>query len=104
MAQCLFICEVNLSIKEDLSILLVKEYDLKTQINSDHAYMMRWTPKNGEIFKARPEPKNEYDKYAVTAERCGDVLDIFLKEGLHVSPKPFRIFYVQAMKTAVGLK
>ena len=30
-------------------------------------------------------------------------LDIFLKEGLHVSPKPFRIFYVQAMKTAVGL-
>ena len=31
-------------------------------------------------------------------------LDIFLKEGLHVSPKPFRIFYVQAMKTAVGLK
>ena len=31
-------------------------------------------------------------------------LDIFLKEGLHVSPKPFRIFYVQVMKTAVGLK
>ena len=30
-------------------------------------------------------------------------LDIFLKEGLHVSPKPFRIFYVEAMKTAVGL-
>ena len=30
-------------------------------------------------------------------------LDIFLKEGLQVSPKPFRIFYVQAMKTAVGL-
>ena len=31
-------------------------------------------------------------------------LDIFLKEGLHVSPKAFRIFYVQTMKTAVGLK
>ena len=30
--------------------------------------------------------------------------DIFLKEGLNVLPKPFRIFYVQAMKTAVGLK
>ena len=27
-----------------------------------------------------------------------------LKEGLHVSPKPFRIFYVQAMKTAVGFE
>ena len=31
-------------------------------------------------------------------------LDMFLKEGLLVSPKPLRIFYVQAMKTAVGLK
>ena len=31
-------------------------------------------------------------------------LDIFLKEGLHISPKPFCIFYLQAMKTAVGLK
>ena len=30
-------------------------------------------------------------------------LNIFLKEGLHVSLKPFRIFYVPAMKTAVGL-
>ena len=30
-------------------------------------------------------------------------LDIFLKEGLHISPKPFCIFYVQAMATAVGL-
>ena len=31
-------------------------------------------------------------------------LDIFQKKGLHVSPKPFRIFYVQEIKTAVGLK
>ena len=99
MAQCLFICDVNLLIEEDLSILLVKEYDLKTYVKSYHAYMTKWTPKNGEILKARPEPENEYDKYAV-AER----LDIFLKKGLHVSPKPFRIFNVQAMKTAVGLK
>ena len=27
-----------------------------------------------------------------------------IKEGLHVSPKPFRIFYMQAIKTPVGLK
>ena len=83
---------------------MVKEYDLKTHIKGFHAYMTKWTPKNGEIFKAQPEPENEYDKYAVAVERCGDVVDIFLKEGLHVSPKPFRIIYVQAMKTAVGLK
>ena len=31
-------------------------------------------------------------------------LDIFLKEGLHVPPKPFCILYVRAMKTAAGLK
>ena len=72
MGQWLFICDVNLSI--DLSILLVKEYDLKTHIKGYHAYMIKWTPKNGEILKARPEPENEYDKYAVAVERCGDVV------------------------------
>ena len=74
MAQWLFICDVDLSIEEDLSLLLVKEYDLKTHIKSYHAYMTKWTPKNGKILKARPEPENEYDKYAVAVERCGDVV------------------------------
>ena len=62
MALWFFICDVNLSIEEDLSILLVKEYDLKTHIKGYDAYMTKWTPKNGEILKARPEPGNEYDK------------------------------------------
>ena len=31
-------------------------------------------------------------------------LDIFRKEGLHISPKPFCIFYMQAIKIPVGLK
>ena len=74
MAQCLFICDVNLSKEEDLSILLVKEYDLNTHIKGYHAYMTKWTPKNGEILKARPEPEKDYDKYAVAVERCGDVV------------------------------
>ena len=70
MAQWLFICDVNLLIEEDLSILFVKEYDLKTHIKGYHAYMTKWTPKNGEILKAQREPENEYDKYAVVLERC----------------------------------
>ena len=52
MAQWLFIYNVNLSIKEDLSILLVKEYNLETHIKGYYAYMTKWTPKNGEILKA----------------------------------------------------
>ena len=36
--------------------------------------MTKWTPKNGEILKAPPEPENEYDKYAATFERCADVV------------------------------
>ena len=36
--------------------------------------MTKWTPKNGEILIARPEPGNEYDKYAVAVERCGDMV------------------------------
>ena len=74
MAQWFFICDVNLSIEEDLSILLVKEYDLKTHVKGYNAYMTKWTPKNREILKARPEPRNEYDKYVLQIERCGDVV------------------------------
>ena len=70
----MFICKVNLSIEEDLSILLVKEYDLKTHIKGNYAYMTKWTPKNGEILKVRTETENEYDKYAVAVEKCGDVV------------------------------
>ena len=61
-------------IEEDLSILLVKEYNLETHIKVYHAYMTKWTPQNGEILKAWPEPENEYDKYAVTVERCGNAV------------------------------
>ena len=74
MAQWLFICDVNLSTEEDLSKFLVKEYDLKTHIKGYHAYMTKWTPKNTEILKVRPEPENKYEKYAVAVERCGDVV------------------------------
>ena len=70
MAQWLFICDVNLLIEEDLSILFVKEYDLKIHIKGYHAHMTKWTPKNREILKAQGEPENEYDKYAVVLERC----------------------------------
>ena len=80
MAQWLLICDVDLSIEEDLSIPLVKEYDLKTHIKGYHAYMTKRTPKNGDILKARPEPENEYDKYAVAVERCGDVVGHLSRE------------------------
>ena len=52
MAQCLFIYNNNLWIEEDLSILLIQEYDLKTHIKGYHAYMTKWNPENGEILKA----------------------------------------------------
>ena len=81
MAQCLSICDVNLSVEEDLSILLVKKYDLKTHIKGYHAYMTKWTPKTREILKARPEPENKCDKYTVAVERCGDVVGYLSRGG-----------------------
>ena len=58
---------------------MVKEYDLKTHIEGYLAYLMKWSPKNGEIIKARPEPENEYDKYAVAVERYRDVVGHLFK-------------------------
>ena len=81
MAQCLSICDVNVSVEEDLSILLVKEYDLKTHIKGYHAYITKSTPKTREILRARPEPENKYDKYTVAVERCGDVVGYLFRGG-----------------------
>ena len=47
---------------------------MNTHIKSYHAYITKWTLKNEEILKAPPEPENEYDKYAVAVENCGDVV------------------------------
>ena len=110
MVQCLFICDVNLSIEEDLSILLVKEYDLKTHIKGYHAYMTEVEVNTSGRLLLKMEKfskfgQNQKTNMTNTQLQLKDVvmwLDIFLKEGLLVSPKPFRIFYVQAMKTAAG--
>ena len=51
--------------------------------------------------------QNQKTSMTNTQSQLKDVvmwLDIFLKEGLHVSRELFRVFYIQAMKPAVGLK
>ena len=47
MAQWLFLSNFNLLTEEDLSVLLVKEYNMKTHIKGYHAYMTKWTSENG---------------------------------------------------------
>ena len=91
MAQWLFICDVNLLIEEDLSILFVKEYDLKTHIKGYHAYMTKWTPKNGKILKAQREPENEYDYFlhasheiCCRVEVTGKRVNLGDREGLQI--------------------
>ena len=66
--------------------------------------MTKWTPKNGEILKARPEPENEYDKYTVAVERSGDVVGYLSKERSARFTKTVTYFQRASMKTAVGLK
>ena len=49
MPQCLHIEDMNFSIEEDLPILLIKEYDVKSHIKVYHAYMNIWEPTIGEV-------------------------------------------------------
>ena len=74
MAQCLNIEDMNFSIEEDLPILLIKEYDVKSHIKGYHAYMNIWEPTIGEVLKALLEPENEFDKFAVAVEKSGAVV------------------------------
>ena len=77
--KALWIRDVNLSLEEDLPIILVDEHNLKIRFKGFHAYMMEWTPKHGEILKAGPKPKNVYDKHAVVVEICGYAVRHFYK-------------------------
>ena len=51
-------------------MLLLKEYELNSHIKGYHAYMMKWNPTLGEFLKARLEPDNEFDKFAVAIKKC----------------------------------
>ena len=64
----------RLQLEEDLPILLIKEYDVKSHIKGHHAYMNIWEPTIGEVLKARLEPENEFDKFAVAVEKRGAVV------------------------------
>ena len=66
--------------------------------------MTKWTPKNGEILKVRTETETSMTNTQSQLKNVVMWLDIFRKEGLHISPKAFRIFYMQVIKTPVGLK
>ena len=92
MAQCLNIEDMNFSIEEDLPILLIKEYDVKSRIKGNHAYMNIWELTIGEVLKARLEPENEFDKFAVAVEKSGAVVGHLAKGNLVALPKLFRFF------------
>jgi hypothetical protein len=51
--------------------------------------MKKWDPTMGELLKARSEPENEYDKFAVSVV---------------LSQKLFSFFFVQAIDIIVALK
>ena len=57
--------------------------------------MTTWTPKNGKILKAWPEPENTYGKYAVAVERCGDVVG-YLSKGRYARFAKTVLYFLRA--------
>ena len=52
-------------LQDELSIVLITTWDLKTFIKGHHVYKDTWTPKQGEQLDALMEPDNRLDKFAV---------------------------------------
>ena len=87
-----------------MPILLLKEYDLKSHIKGYNAYMKKWNPTIGELLKARLEPENEYDKFAVAVERFGAAVGHLTRVKTGCFIKPISFFYVQAMEIVVQVE
>ena len=58
------------SIEEELPKILLKEYKLNFHVNCYHAYIMKWKLTLRKFLKARLEPENEFDRFAVAIEKC----------------------------------
>ena len=64
---------MNLWIEEKLPLILLKEYELNSHTKGYHTDMMKF-------LKARLEPENEFDKFAVAVKKC-DVVVGHLSKG-----------------------
>ena len=70
----MFFEEVNFSIEEELENILIKRFDVESQIKGYHAYMNEWTPEIGEILKIRLEPENVVDRFAGAVEKESQIV------------------------------
>ena len=66
--------DMKLSFEDELPIIVLREYQLASHVKGYHVYKNTWKPAVGECFKARREPENEYDKFAVAVESSGEVV------------------------------
>ena len=60
---------MNFLIEEELSIILLKEHELNSQIKV-YDFMMKWNTALREFVKARLELENKFEKIAVAVEKC----------------------------------
>ena len=70
------ICQQN-----ELPIILLQEFRIKSYVKGYHAYKGIWKPQVGDMLKTAREPENEVDKFAVAVfEKKGSVVG-HLKKG-----------------------
>ena len=78
--ELVLVSDLQLSITEEIPIMVSKEFDTKSHVKGYHAYMNEWKPFDGEVLKTRPELENAVDKYAVAVVK--DTHDVgHLKKG-----------------------
>ena len=76
---------MNLWIEEELPLILLKEYELNSHKKGYHTDMMKF-------LKARLEPENEFDKFAVAVKKCDVVVEQLSKGKTDQFAKNYFIF------------
>ena len=63
------ITDTNLLITEEISLIVLTEFEMKFYIKGYQAYMYEWTPIVGEVLQTRVEPENLVDKCSCCLKR-----------------------------------
>ena len=91
--------DMKVSLEDELPVILLREYEFESHVKGYHFYNNSWEPAIGERFKARCEPENEYEKFAVAVESSGKVVGIYRKANLVDLPRQFHSFCLRTTHT-----
>lgn len=65
--EVITICDLNFLTSYEIRVIVLDEFETKSDIKGYHPYMNIWKPVLGENLPTHPEPENIMNKYVAAA-------------------------------------